>query len=188
MEQQDTIKPTKRMAPGKFLMLMAIGSMFMAFAGLTSAYVVRYNQAGWTSFKLPFEFTLSTIVILISSVTLYLAIKAFKQRRISLYKGLVLATVFLGSLFIVLQVIGYYKYNNMLSVTSNVSTSFVYAIGLLHALHVIGGAIALFVIFLRTFNRNVQYYSSTSIETAAIFWHFVDFLWLYLFIFFTVVN
>ena len=65
--------------PHKFTLWVGIGSILMMFAGLTSAYVVKRNQANWISFELPVMFWFGTAAIVLSSVTLYLATKAFKE-------------------------------------------------------------------------------------------------------------
>jgi cytochrome c oxidase subunit III len=70
----------------------------------------------------------------------------------------------------------------------SVSGSFFYIITGVHALHVIGGVIALLVIFKRAFNSKTKYYSTTPVEIAGIYWHFVDILWLYLFAFFLMAS
>jgi cytochrome c oxidase subunit 3 len=53
----------------------------------------------------------------------------------------------------------------------------------LHALHVLGGVIALFIIFFKAYSRKVKNYSVTTVEIVSTYWHFVDILWIYLFVF-----
>jgi cytochrome c oxidase subunit 3 len=72
--------------------------------------------------------------------------------------------------------------------SESVAGSFFYIISGVHALHVLGGVIALLVIFFRAFSTKTRYYSSTPIEVVSIYWHFVDVLWLYLFVFFILVS
>jgi len=57
---------------------------------------------------------------------------------------------------------------------------------LVHALHILGGVVVLFVLFLQTYSRRVKTYSSTALEIAGTYWHFVDVLWIYLFLFFLI--
>src|SRR4029078_5480939 len=97
----------KRIHPHKFTLWVGVASIVMMFAGLTSAYIVKRNQANWTSFDLPVMFWYSTAVIVISSITLHLSNQAFKQREMSRYRGLVVATLLLGILFVLLQGIGF---------------------------------------------------------------------------------
>ena len=67
----------KKIHPHKFTMWIGIGSIIMMFAGLTSAYIVKRDQPGWTSFDIPRTFSYSTAVILISSLTMQMALRAF---------------------------------------------------------------------------------------------------------------
>jgi cytochrome c oxidase subunit 3 len=71
---------------------------------------------------------------------------------------------------------------------STASGSFLLVIAGLHILHILGGVIALLVQFFRAFSRKRRTYSAVPVEITATYWHFVDILWLYLFIFFSVAR
>ncbi|MGB3236174.1 MAG: heme-copper oxidase subunit III, partial [Ferruginibacter sp.] len=101
MEQRNKIHPHK------FNMWMAIGSIMMMFAGFTSAFIIKRNQADWVSFELPNAFWISTVVIVLSSFTIWLALQAFNSRQMNRYRLLMAATFVMGLLFIVLQIIGF---------------------------------------------------------------------------------
>ena len=101
------VNQNKKIHPHKFTLWVGIGSIIMMFAGLTSAYIVKREQPGWTSYTTPIAFYYSTAVILISSVTIYLAGKSFAERRMVRYKKLVAATAILGLLFMLLQWLGF---------------------------------------------------------------------------------
>ena len=177
----------KKIHPHKFVMWIAMGSIVMMFAGLTSAYLVRKAEANWLVFKLPPVFWFSTVVILISSLTMHLALKSFKARVMLRYRSFITITAFLGVLFAVLQYSGFdYLYSHgvqVFGVGSNPSASFLGIIIGLHALHVLGGVIALFIIFLRAYSERIKRYNVTTVEVISTYWHFVDILWIYLFIF-----
>src|SRR5215216_4447054 len=96
-----------RIHPHKFTMWVAIGSMLMLFAGLTSAYIVKSNQDNWVSMDTPKQFWYSTAVIILSSITMQMAVRAFKQREMNKYRKLILLTTGLGILFVVLQWLGF---------------------------------------------------------------------------------
>ena len=185
-------KERKRIHPHKFVMWVAIGSIVMMFAGLTSAYVVRRNEANWIEFQLPVIFWYSTAVILISSLTIHLSLKAFKAREMGRYRFLITTTALLGILFAVLQFMGFRYLGRqgiqLLGVGSNPSASFLAVITGLHVLHVLGGVIALLIIFFRAFSLRQKNYSPVSLEIASTYWHFVDILWIYLFIFFNLIG
>ena len=170
--------------PLKFVMWAGCGSIVMMFAGLSSAYIVKRNQTNWLTFDIPLIFWYSTAVILLSSLTLILCRKAFINRQMRMYKRWLAATTFLGILFVSLQYIGFTElWANGITLTRNVSFSFLYIIVGLHALHVMGGVIALLVMYLKAYSTRRKNYSSISIDLMNTYWHFVDFLWVYLLFF-----
>lgn len=175
--------------PHKFTLWVGIGSILMMFAGLTSAYVVKRNQANWISFELPVMFWFGTAAIVLSSVTLYMATKAFKERTMSKYRSLMSATLFLGVLFLVLQVISFKQlWNAGLTLQSNVAYSFLYVIVGIHAVHVIGGVIAITVMSLKAFSNKTRNYSNVPVDLISTYWHFVDILWIYLLVFLLMIR
>ena len=179
----------KKIHPHKFTLWVGIGSLVMMFAGLTSAYIVKRNQANWQTFDLPVLFWYSTAVIVVSSVTIYLATKAFKDREMQKYRRLLMATLLLGVLFIVLQALGFQQlWTKGITLQANVSYSFLYVIVGLHAAHVIGGVIALLVLFAKAFSSKKRIYNSIPVELAGTYWHFVDVLWIYLLIFLVMIR
>ena len=179
----------KKIHPHKFALWVAMASIIMAFAALTSAYLVKMNQSDWIIYKLPQVFWISTVVILVSSGTMYLAVKAFKQREMPRFRLFITITAILGVLFMILQVNGFYQVHRMPDVgvvgkNSTASGSFLLVIAGLHILHMLGGVVALVVQFFRAYSRKRRVYTSTPVEITATYWHFVDLLWLYLFVFF----
>ena len=182
----------KRIHPHKFTLLMAMGSIVMMFAGLTSAYIVKSNQVNWLQFEMPPMFWYSTVVILVSSLTIHLAAKAFRVREMARYRTLITITAVLGVAFIVLQWLGFgWLVDNgvqIIGAGSNAAGSFIGVITGIHIIHVLGGVVALLFLFFRAYSTRSKTYSSTGIEMAAIYWHFVDFLWIYLFVFYNIVS
>jgi len=179
----------KKIHPYKFNLWIGMGSMVMMFAGLTSAYIVKRNQPNWESFELPQLFWYSTAVILISSLTMQLAVRAFKHNERSRYRNLIALTFFLGVLFVVCQYFGFYQFwMKGVTMQKNVSYSFLYVIVGLHGIHLLGGIIALLFIFLKAFSQKVKSYSAVPVEVMATYWHFVDFLWIYLLIFLVAIR
>ena len=176
----------KRIHPHKFTLWVAIGSILMMFAGLTSAYIVKSNQASWQGIKMPQIFWFSTGVILLSSLTIQMALRSFKQREMARYRSLITLTAVLGVAFIALQLTGFMQLWNSGTQFKGVvgAGQFLYVIFGLHALHVLGGIIALIVMVAKAFFSNTKTYISTGIEVAATYWHFVDALWIYLMVFF----
>lgn len=181
----------KKIHPHKFTLLVAIGSIVMMFAGLTSAFIVKSNLVGWRNVEMPTVFWYSTAVILLSSLTIQMALRSFRQRDMSRYRQLLAMTFVLGIAFVILQWIGFSELWNVQGVKMKGVTGagqFLYVIFGLHAIHVIGGVIALLVMFLKAFFGKKKNYSAVPVEVAATYWHFVDLLWVYLLVFFIVIG
>ncbi|MFI5186133.1 MAG: heme-copper oxidase subunit III [Chitinophagales bacterium] len=176
----------KRIHPHKFTLWVAIGSIIMMFAGLTSAYIVKSNQSGWQSIEMPRIFWYSTGTILLSSVTMQMALRSFKQRQMNNYRFLVVGTFLLGVVFVILQWIGFRQLwaSGVRFRGSSGGGQFLYVIAGLHALHVLGGVIALMLMFIKAFLGRIKLYGSVPVEIMATYWHFVDVLWIYLLVFF----
>lgn len=180
--------------PKKYMLWIAIGSMIMMFAGLTSAFIVRKAQGRWLTFKLPELFWVSTIIIVISSITMYLAKRAYKKEQYTNYTYLLGATLLLGISFLICQ------YKAWLQLTSygvllngNPSGSFIYVISGFHFVHVLGGLVMLFIFFIKSLLiknplKQLTLYinpeRTLAVELLDTYWHFVDILWIYLFVFF----
>ena len=187
MSTLTTTEP-QRIHPHRFIMWVAIGSIVMMFAGMTSAYIVKKNQGNWLAFELPVVFWYSTAVILASSLTIYLANVALKAGKLVPYKLLITITSILGILFVKMQWTGFQDLEMrgiaLIGTQSNSSSSFLFIITGMHMLHVLGGVIALVVLFFRSFWLKKDQLSLVPVQIVATYWHFVDILWIYLFIFF----
>ncbi len=176
-----------KLHPHKFIMWIAIGSICMMFAGLTSAYIVKKSQDNVQNVTLPAIFWWSTVVILLSSLTIQIAVKSIKAKEMQRYRTYLGVTALLGVLFAALQVFGFKNLEShgikLVGRNSNPGASFLLVIIGLHALHVLGGVVALVTLYLKVFLSKVRNYSSLPAEVVATYWHFVDILWLYLVIF-----
>ncbi len=179
----------KKIHPHKFTMWVAIGSIVMMFAGLTSAFIVKSNQSSWVPVTIPTVFWISTAAIIASSITLQMALRSFKQRGMNQYRALIGTTLILGAAFVLLQWLGFQDlWAQKITFTGSGAGQFLYVIFGLHAIHVIGGIVVLIVMFIKAFAGKTKLYSSVPVEVAAIYWHFVDLLWIYLLLFFIVIG
>ncbi|MEO6819482.1 MAG: cytochrome c oxidase subunit 3 [Ginsengibacter sp.] len=179
----------QRENPLKYIMWVTCASIVMMFAGLSSAFIVKRNQANWISFDIPQIFYYSTAVIIISSITIILCRKAFINRQIAQYKAWLFVTMLLGISFIIMQYIGFEQlWASGITLTRNVAFSFLYVIVGLHAIHVFAGVVAIIIIYIQSLNTQKKLYSSLSIDLMNTYWHFVDFLWIYLLIFLIMVG
>lgn len=179
-----------RIHPKKFALWMGMISIVMMFTALTSAYIVRRAAGNWLDFKLPTLFFVNTGIILASSFVLHFSYKAWLQGKQQLYKTLLLIGFALGLLFIVLQYEAWMQlYDLNITLERNVSGSFLYLITGVHTLHVVGGVAALVVLLIFALRRKmVEVTAKRKLrwELLLTYWHFVDFLWIYLLVFFLV--
>ncbi|WP_289664941.1 cytochrome c oxidase subunit 3 [Flavobacterium panacagri] len=172
----------------KLILLFAMVSMTMMFAGLTSAFVVSKSRADWLKdFQIPVAFYYSTAVIIGCSVAFYFAKKAIQKDNRSAASTFLLGTLALGTLFVVLQFIGFGQIIEsgyyMTGQGSSITTTFLYVIALMHLLHVAGGLISLLIIIYNHFKQKYNSTQTLGIELGAMYWHFLDLLWVLLFLF-----
>ena len=171
----------------KMMLLFSLLSITMTFAGLTSAYIVSKARPDWLKdFELPDYFIISTLIILASSITMWLAKKNVKKKLVSKTSFWIAITFLLSIFFFLSQFLGFQELINkgyyFTGAQSTVTTSFLYVLALLHLVHVFAGVIVLIVVFVN--NKNKKYNEETlGFELAETFWHFLGFLWLYLFVF-----
>jgi len=172
----------------KPMLWVSMISMVMFFAGLTSAYVISMRRDDWVTFELPDAFYSSTILIILSSITITISQKLLTKDKRELSIVFLLITFLLGITFIWQQYAGFEDLRNaglfFTGPTSTVSTSFIIGISLMHAVHVIAGIIVLLVVIYNHFKYRYKSDDLLGLELGAIFWHFVDVLWIYLFFFF----
>jgi len=168
----------------KFALYISFASIVMMFIAFTSAYIVKQAAGNWLEFAIPSMFYISTVVILLSSITLHSSYKAFLAGKEGMYKTLLIVSLILGISFLVLQ---YHGWQDMFAVgvdlKGNVSGSFVYLITGVHALHIVGGIAAIIVAIVHAFTLKFRLTEKRKLrfELTLHYWHFVDFLWVYLF-------
>jgi cytochrome c oxidase subunit 3 len=163
----------------------------MSFSALISAFIVSSKQRrdkDWlNSYDLPNAFYISVAIILLSSLTFVLAKKALKQKNRQLTTVWLLVTLALGIAFVFSQLEGFNQIiqtgYNFTGPTSNITMSYIYLIAVVHILHVIAGLICILVVIYNHFKQKYNANNMLGLELAANFWHFVDLLWLVLFLF-----
>jgi len=172
----------------RMMLWFGIVGMVMTFAGLTSAYVVSKTRPDWLNeFELPTAFYWSTIVIVLSSITLFIAKKSILEGNRRNASAMLLGTVVLAILFMVFQFSGFSEIISQgyyfTGSESNITTSFIYVIVLVHLAHLFAGIITLLVVIYNHFKQRYKKGQMLGIELGATFWHFVDLVWIYLFVF-----
>ena len=169
----------------KLILVFAMVSMTMMFAGITSAYIIGKSRPDWIKdFQLPTAFFYSTAAILMSSVTIHLAKKSIQKNNRQATTIFLFATLALGVLFAYLQRLGFYELSlkNLYPTGGSITISFLFVIVLAHILHLAGGLLSLIITI---YNHFKQKYNSTQfvgIELSATYWHFLDMIWVLLFL------
>ena len=172
----------------KMMLWFGMISMSMTFAGLTSAYVVSSSRSDWIEqIDLPFAFTISTFLLLLSSGTFYLALKNIKETLLKRAQSLLLITLVLALVFIYFQFQGFREIIEQgyyfTGAESSITTSYLYVLVLLHLAHLIAGIVIVLIVFYNSFREKYSEANTLGFELAVTFWHFLDILWLYLFLF-----
>lgn len=170
--------------PVKFILWLIIVSVVMMFAGLTSGYIVRQAEGNWTEFQLPEIFWFSTLAILSSSFTMHWAYRSAKNAALETQKRALWATLILGTSFLLCQWMAWVNLvDQQIYLAGNPSGSFLYVISGLHALHIIAGLLLVLSSLIGAYRGIEAEKNVFRMEIAAIFWHFIDILWIYLFVF-----
>lgn len=219
----------------KSMMWIAITSIVMMFIGFSSAYVVAKGDATWVSIAVPEEFYTSSIIIVISSFTFFIAVKLAKKEKKIGSSIFVVITLILGLAFVKFQLTGWenlmnkgmnfvdalhvkglidgdkgeygvdysvfhkgdelkyvdgkfydlrddYNSNEIIPKLSskNNASSYMYLLSGLHLLHLLGGIISLIVVSFKSLAGLYTKNDTVGLEVSSIYWHFLDFLWLYL--------
>lgn len=181
----------QRKGAAKPMLWIGMASMFMAFSGLMSGYIVSRSaliaEQNWLTFALPNQFYISTALILASSITMHWAYKSAKSGNTAALKIALIITMVLGLAFGISQFLGWRALTSggvfFTGPGSNPAGSWIYAITAFHIAHVLGGLIALFI---TTIKAQIGTYSATNylgVALASMFWHFLDLVWICLFLF-----
>ena len=178
-----------RVNPKKFSLWLLLLGILMLFSGLTSAYIVRKGDGNWFDFELPPIFMYSTIIVLLSSVTMIWAFRAAKRDNITGIKIGLAATIILGIAFVISQYVGWLTLSDQglhfvnPKYGDKVSASFLIAIAAVHLVHILAGIVYLIVMFINAFRFKIHKKNTLQISMCNTYWHFVGFLWVYLYMF-----
>ncbi|MGA0556324.1 cytochrome c oxidase subunit 3 [Larkinella sp. VNQ87] len=184
---------TRRREPKRFMLWLCIAGSVLTFTVVLLAYMVRKGGGDWRAVSLPTVFLASTGVIVASSLTLHIANGAFRHERFMQYRLYLGTTLFLGALFVVLQVLGWEELMSRgVYLKTTPSGSFLFLLSGLHLLHIVLGLVLLAIAFAEALRRipyveafvySVNPPNRLKISLFTLYWHFVDVLWLYIFCF-----
>jgi cytochrome c oxidase subunit 3 len=170
---------------GLYVLLAASLMVFVAFSG---AFVFRRGLSGdWASMPKPPILFLNTAVLLASSFALEVARRALKAGFRSKFNAWWSAGALLGVVFLFGQALAWQQLKNLgVYVATNPSSSFFYVLTASHAFHLVGGVAALIYVAARSLSPSLAPVRRTIVDISAIFWHFLDGLWVYLMVLFYV--
>lgn len=183
IQQEDRLNLGAR----KFNMWIFIFTSFMLFAAFCSGFIVYSGGKGHgLDVIMPQAFIYSTIIIAASSGTVFLASKAAKQSNIGMQQLYLWITFALGVVFLVLQVYGCYVMTYKMGVyfvNPNASRSFVYVFVAAHFAHIIAALAVVLNTIIGTYKSIAQVKNLYKMEITSIFWHFLDIVWIFLYVF-----
>ena len=182
--REDAIEPDKY----RIGMWVGIASILMLFIALTSAYILRQTRGlteanDWAPLQMPQVLWLNTAVLFVSSATIELARRALKSNDYKRFRTWISLTTLLGLAFIVGQIVAWRQLASQdIYVDTHPHSSFFYLLTSLHALHLLGGIIALGYVTIAGLRLRISLRRRTVVNVTALYWHFMDGLWVYLFL------
>lgn len=186
LSEEQEYKARKRKAETMLIWLFTF-SVIMIFAGLTSAYIIRKESKDWVVFQLPEIYFISTALIIASSVFMIFVMNSVKKDKIASAKMYMLIALILGITFTITQYLGFWRLHEKgiyaMGPSANIGASFIVVLTITHAAHLV---FAMFSLIWTYFKLNKGAYSSADfhgLKLCATFWHFMDILWVYLFLF-----
>ena len=170
---------------GKVGVWWFLASEIVLFGGLIGVYLMfRLGSLGWSEMAAHMSIpigTLNTFVLLTSSLTMVLAFAAAEKGDQKGMRTWLLLTVLLGLAFLIIKG---FEWSGEIGAgfppTAGGFWSFYYTMTGLHALHVLGGAVVNFILFLSVL-MGLLGGSEHRVELAGLYWHFVDIVWIFLF-------
>lgn len=182
--------------PQKFALWLGMASMTMFFAALTSALLVKKGDYQvWENFELPKVFIASTVAVVATSALIHGSLLCYRKAKFAAFRSLLFLSFITGLFFLGLQYIGWHQMTAMgMTLTGNISASFIYLITAAHGAHIVAGLVVtlLFLVFAWRSRKDPLYELRSiinpkrqlNLEMLVSYWHFVDIVWVYLYIFF----
>ena len=169
-------------------MWVGLASVAMMFTSLSSAYIVRSASSNdWVQLPMPRVLLASTALLVASSLTLETARRKLKAALNAVYSRWLFATVLLGVAFLVAQLIAWRQLSRQgIYLATNPHSSFFYLLTGAHAVHLLGGMLGLVFLWLRSkrpvVEKELIARRKAATDAVSIYWHFMDALWIYLFL------
>lgn len=182
--------------PQMFGLWLAMASMTMFFAALTSALILKKGDfKSWENFKLPNVFMFSTLVIVLVSVLMHTALISYKKANFKAFRWLFFGGFVMGFAFLCTQWMGFISLKNMgFPLTGNIAGQFVYMLALVHGFHIAIALLVTAVMLIKAVRarkdplfelRNIiNPKRKLQMRLLVTFWHYIDIVWIYLYVFF----
>lgn len=169
-------------------MWMALVAIVMLFAAFTSALVVRKGgSSDWTAIAIPRILYFNTVILLASSAALEVSRRGLAAGMAGRFKVWLYAAALLGLAFIGGQLVAWRELASRgVYLSTNPSSSFFYLLTAAHGVHLLGGLTALFYLVWRAPRLASGLKKRVAVDVTALYWHFMDGLWIYLLILLTV--
>lgn len=182
--RDDAIEPSKF----RIGMWVAMASIMMLFVSLTSAYVLRQSQGlgdrrDWLPLQMPRVLWLTTALLLLSSTSIEMARRALRHNRFGWFRLLICLTTLLGFAFLAGQLRAWIVLVGQgVFIYSHPHSSFFYILTSLHAIHLLGGIVALLIVTVAAMRLRITRSKRNAVDVTVMYWHFMDLLWIYLFV------
>lgn len=168
----------------KFITWLFIISIVMLFASQTSAYLVRRAEGNWIEFTIPTIFYTSTLVLVVSSILLHLALVSARKDEFPQVQRYITGALISGIAFLIMQYFGWLDLQAQgVYLKGNPSGSFFYILSGLHGVHLVSGLGVIIAAFISARRLKIHSKSLVQLEVCNTYWHFLDLLWVYLFVF-----
>ncbi len=182
--REDAIEPHKY----RIGMWVGLAGIMMLFVSLTSALILRRTiglsddaQTWWTDLRMPPILWVNTALLLVSSFSIEAARRSLRRNDYNRFNRWITTTTVLGVVFLIGQIMAWRQLAAQgIYINSNPHSSFFYLLTCLHGVHLLGGVIALFYITVAALRFRISVKKRIAVNITALYWHFMDGLWVYL--------
>lgn len=155
----------------------------MLFAGLTSSYIVLRGLPTWQNIAMPSLLWVNTAILILSSFTMELSRQAVRRNHLLTMRRWLAACAVLGLAFLAGQLAAWQQLVRAgVYLPSTLQSSFFYVLTSLHGVHLLGGVIVLCFVLTKALKNRLKAFNHEPLKLCAAYWHFMDALWVYLFL------
>lgn len=196
-KKSETFALSRSKNPYLLMVVLSMASSLLFFLFITGVYAVRSHNTDWHPAGIPAVFFASTILVVAISVALHIAYLEYQQEKYRKYGRYLLVAFTLGFMFVLMQVSGWIEwYSKGVLMDNSAQAAFIYILSGIHLAHVVIGMILLGIVlrdaskvrnYVEGFITSINPKKTNLLKSTVLFWHFLDCLWVYLFLFFLLV-